>query len=153
LKKGPARVRIRSARIGDESQIEELYRQLHEDDYIGPGTAAMRRALRALLKRPDEILLVALENGRIVGTNHILIFRHLARALKPTAIVENMVVDSRARGGGVGEKLMDEALKIARRRGCYKLSLTSNRKRPRAHQFYEKFGMLRTHYGFTMYLD
>jgi GNAT superfamily N-acetyltransferase len=153
LKKGPARVRIRSARIGDESQIEELYRQLHEADYISPGATAMRRALRALLKRPDEILLVALENGRIVGTNHILIFRHLARALKPAAIIENMVVDARARGAGVGQKLMDAALKIARRRGCYRLSLTSNRKRPKAHRFYEKFGMRRTHYGFTMYFD
>jgi len=113
----------------------------------------MRRALRALLKRPDETLLVAVENRRIVGTNHILIFRHLARALKPAAIIENMVVDARARGAGVGQKLMDAALKIARRLGCYKLSLTSNRKRPRAHRFYEKFGMRRTHYGFTMYLD
>src|SRR5277367_4867571 len=89
----------------------------------------MRRALRALLKRPDEILLVALENRRIVGTNHVLIFKHLARALKPAAIIENMVVDANARGAGVGDQLMDAALKIARRRGCYKLSLTSNRKR------------------------
>ncbi len=113
----------------------------------------MRRALRALLKRPDEILLVAVENRRIVGTNHILIFRHLARALKPAAIIENMVVDARARGAGVGQKLMDAALKIARRCGCYKLCLTSNRKRPGAHRFYEKFGMRRTHYGFTMYFD
>jgi len=153
LKKRQAQVRVRSARIGDQSQIEDLYRQLHEADYISPGAAAMRRALRALLKRPDEILLVAVENRRIVGTNHVLIFRHLARALKPAAIVENVVVDARARGTGVGEKLMDAALKIARRRGCYKLCLTSNRKRPGAHRFYEKFGMHRTHHGFTMYLD
>ena len=110
MKKRQARVRIRSARIGDESQIEELYRQLHEADYISPGATAMRRALRALLKRPDETLLVAVENRRIVGTNHILIFRHLARALKPAAIIENMVVDARARGAGVSQKLMDAAL-------------------------------------------
>jgi GNAT superfamily N-acetyltransferase len=153
LKKRQAQVRIRSARIGDESQIEDLYRQLHEDDYVSPGVAAMRRGLRALLKRPDEILLVAVESRRIVGTNHVLIFRHLGRALKPAAIIENMVVDSRARGAGVGDQLMEAALKIARRRGCYKLSLTSNRKRPKAHRFYEKFGMRRTHCGFTMYLD
>ena len=100
MKKRQARVRVRSARIGDESQIEDLYRQLHEADYISPGAAAMRRALRALSKRPDEILLVAVENRRIVGTNHVLIFRHLARALKPAAIIENMVVDrTRSRRG------------------------------------------------------
>jgi GNAT superfamily N-acetyltransferase len=146
-------VRIRRARLGDERGLEDLYRQLHEGDYKSPGASKMRSAMRALLQRPDEILLVAVDHGRIVGTNHVLIFKHLARALKPSAIMENMVVDTRSRGAGVGDLLMAAALKIARRHGCYKLSLTSNRKRPRAHHFYEKFGMTRTHYGYTIYLS
>jgi GNAT superfamily N-acetyltransferase len=146
------KVRIRRARLGDERGIEDLYRQLHEGDYRSPGAAAMRRALRALLDRTDQVLLVAVEDGRIVGTNHVLIFRHLARALRPAAIVENMVVDSRRRGAGVGDLLMEAALKIARRHKCYKLSLTSNRKRPKAHGFYERFGMRHSHHGYTIYL-
>jgi GNAT superfamily N-acetyltransferase len=145
-------VRIRRARIGDERGIEDLYRQLHEGDYRSPGAAKMRRALRTVLGRADQVILVAVGDGRIVGTNHVLIFRHLARALKPAAIVENMVVDSGSRGAGVGDKLMEAALKIARRHGCYKVSLTSNRKRPSAHRFYENFGMTRTHHGYTIYL-
>jgi GNAT superfamily N-acetyltransferase len=145
-------VRIRRARLGDERGIEELYRQLHEGDYKSPGAARMRRAMRALLQRRDEILLVAAEEGQIVGTNHVLIFRHLARALRPAAIIENMAVDSRNRGAGIGDLLMEAALKIARREGCYKLSLTSNHKRPRAHNFYEKFGMTHTHHGYSIYL-
>jgi len=145
-------LRIRRARPGDERGIDDFYRQLHEGDYKSPGTANMRRAMRAVLHRPDQVLLVAVEDGSIVGTNHVLIFKHLARALKPAAIVENMIVDSRSRGAGVGDRLMEAALEIARRRGCYKLSLTSNRKRPKAHRFYEKFGMRRTHFGYTIYL-
>jgi GNAT superfamily N-acetyltransferase len=146
-------VRIRRARLGDESKIEDLYRQLHEGDYKSPGATKMRRAMRSLLLRPDEILLVAVRDGHVVGTNHILIFRHLARTLRPSAILENMVVDSRSRGAGVGDLLMEAALKVARRRGCYKLSLTSNRKRPRAHNFYENFGMTHSHKGYTIYLQ
>ncbi|MGC1398685.1 GNAT family N-acetyltransferase [Candidatus Binatus sp.] len=146
-------VRIRRARLGDESKIEDLYRQLHEGDYKSPGAIKMRRAMRSLLHRPDEILLVAVQDGHVVGTNHILIFRHLARTLRPSAILENMVVDSRSRGAGVGDLLMEAALKVARRRGCYKLSLTSNRKRPRAHNFYENFGMTHSHKGYTIYLQ
>jgi GNAT superfamily N-acetyltransferase len=145
-------LRVRRARLGDERGIEDLYRQLHEGEYKSPGAAKMRRAMRAILHRPDQVLLVAVENRKIVGTNHVLIFKHLARALKPAAIVENMVVDSRSRGSGVGDRLMEAALEIARRRGCYKLSLTSSRKRPDAHRFYEKFGMHRTHHGYTLYL-
>jgi len=157
FRRGPALarvegLRIRRARLGDECGIEDLYRQLHEGDYKSPGAANMRRAMRAVLQRPDQVLLVAVEQGNIVGTNHVLIFKHLARALRPAAIVENMVVDSRSRGTGVGDRLMEAALEIARRHGCYKLSLTSNRKRPKAHRFYEKFGMSRTHFGYTLYL-
>jgi GNAT superfamily N-acetyltransferase len=146
------RVRIRRARLGDEREIEDLYRQLHEGDYESPGATKMRRAMRLLLQRPNETLLVAVQDGHVVGTNHILIFRHLARTLRPSAILENMVVDSRSRGAGVGDLLMEAALKVARRHGCYKLSLTSNRKRPRAHNFYEKFGMTHSHHGYTLYL-
>ena len=131
--------------MGDEREIDDLYRQLHGDEYKSPGVAKMRRALRAVIRNRDQVVLVAVEDGRIVGTNHVLIFRHLARALRPAAIVENMVVDSRRRGAGVGDQLMAAALKIARRYGCYKLSLTSNRKRTNAHRFYARFGMCQTH--------
>ncbi|HEY6298920.1 MAG TPA: GNAT family N-acetyltransferase [Candidatus Binatus sp.] len=145
-------LRIRRARLGDERGIEELYRQLHEGDYKSPGAANMRRAMRAVMRRTDQVLLVAVEHGKVVGTNHVLIFKHLARALRPAAIVENTVVDSRSRGTGVGDRLMEAALEIARRHRCYKVALTSNRKRPGAHRFYEKFGMRRTHRGYSLYL-
>jgi GNAT superfamily N-acetyltransferase len=148
----PAQLKIRRARPGDEREIDSLYRQLHEGDYTSPGAVGMRRAIRAVSQRPDEALFVAVEEGRIVGTNHVLIFRHLGRALRPAAIIENMVVDSGRRGAGIGEALMDAALDVARRKGCYKLSLTSNRKRRGAHRFYENFGMNRSHHGYTIYL-
>jgi GNAT superfamily N-acetyltransferase len=145
-------VRIRRARLGDEREIDALYGQLHGDEYKSPGVAKMRRALRAVMRNRDQVVLVAIEDSHVVGTNHVLIFRHLARALRPAAIVENMVVDSRHRGAGVGDALMAAALKIARRYGCYKLSLTSNRKRINAHRFYARFGMRQTHFGYTIYL-
>jgi GNAT superfamily N-acetyltransferase len=150
MKRG--QVRIRRARLGDEREIEDLYRQLHGDEYTSPGAAKMRRALQAVMRNHDQVVLVAIADGHIVGTNHVLIFRHLARALRPAAIVENMVVDSRHRGAGVGDQLMAAALKIARRYDCYKLSLTSNRKRRNAHRFYARFGMRQTHFGYTIYL-
>jgi predicted N-acetyltransferase YhbS len=105
----PAQLKIRRARPGDEREIDSLYRQLHEGDYLSPGAAGMRRAIRAVSQRPDEALFVAVEEGRIVGTNHVLILRHLGRALRPAAIIENMVVDSGRRGAGIGEALMAAA--------------------------------------------
>ena len=112
----------------------------------------MRRAIRALARERDQTLLVAVKDGRIVGTNHVLIFRHLARGLRPAAIVENVVVDANCRGAKIGEQLMAEAVAIARRHNCYKVALTSNRKRRDAHRFYQRLGWRWTHFGYTLAL-
>ncbi len=47
---------------------------------------------------------------------------------------------------------MAAAVQIARRRDCYKLSLTSNRTRKQAHRFYERLGWRWTHRGYTLAL-
>jgi GNAT superfamily N-acetyltransferase len=143
------RVKIRRAKLGDEGAIEQLYRQLHAD-YKSPGAQRMRRAFQAMLDNPDHTILVAVKEGEILGAIHVLIFRHLARTLRPMAIVENVVVDSGSRGAGVGKRLVAAAVEIARREKCYRLSLTTNRKRKDAHRFYERLGWQRTHFCFTL---
>ena len=66
------------------------------------------------------------------------------------SIVENVVVDSGNRSAGVGKRLVEAAVKIARREKSYRLSLTTNRKRKAAHRFYERLGWRRTHFCFTL---
>ena len=122
-------------------------------DSYGVSASGFRRAFAQLKRNRDHHLLVAEINGVIVGTLHVLIFRHIGHGLRPVAIVENVVVDERSRSRGVGEALIDAAAAIARAQKCYKLSLTSNLKRLRAHKFYERLGWQRSHAGFTLPLD
>jgi GNAT superfamily N-acetyltransferase len=150
--RGAERIRIRKARESDLPALTALYAELHLDDYdYRPPTArAMRTAFDAIASNRDHHLVVAVGGGRIVGSLHVMIFRHLGHGLHPAAIVENVVVSASHRSRGIGELLIVEAARIARRRGCYKLSLTTNVKRARAHRFYERLGWCASHFGYSL---
>ena len=97
-------------------------------------------------------LLVAEEDGVVVGTMVLLIVPNFSHGALPWAIVENLVVDVGYRRRGIGRLLMEYALARAREAGCYKLQLLSSTKRWEAHRFYKKLGFKTTAYGFRMYL-
>ena len=54
-------------------------------------------------------------------------------------------------GNGIGKAMMGFALGLCRDKGCYKLVLSSNASRERAHAFYESLGFKR--HGFSFRLD
>lgn len=56
--------------------------------------------------------------------------------------IVSLVVDQRHRGKGVGKKLLEEAEKIAKQKGCEAIELTSgaHRMKSGAHAFYKELG-------------
>jgi GNAT superfamily N-acetyltransferase len=51
----------------------------------------------------------------------------------PSAIAEDVMVDPRWHGRGVGQAMMEHAMKVAQAAGAYKLALSSNAKREKPH--------------------
>jgi GNAT superfamily N-acetyltransferase len=49
--------------------------------------------------------------------------------------------------------MMNHAISEARFKGCYKVALSSNLKRERAHAFYESIGFERHGYSFLLRLE
>jgi GNAT superfamily N-acetyltransferase len=86
----------------------------------------------------------------IVGSVTLLIVPNLTYTARPFAIIENVIVDTAARGAGVGEALISRAVEIAREAGCYRVCLTSNKRRSEAHKFYERLGFKASHDGFQL---
>lgn len=152
-KRGP--VRIRRARESDLPALDALYRELHTDEYedYAPSRAKMRAAFRKVARSRDHHLLVAEHRGEVVGSVHLLIFRHLGHGTRPAAIVENVIVRSGLRSRGIGARILEAAEEIARRERCYKVALTSDVARKGAHKFYERLGWRRTHFGFSRRLE
>ncbi len=150
-----AAIRLREARAGDFAALLRLLDEMDDSMYRGRGDAGeneVRTLYEAILADPDQRLLVAEDGGRIVGSAHVMVLRHLGRSLSRSAVVEGVVVDAAYRRRGVGAALMRAAADAAREAGCYKLALTSNVARSGAHRFYSRLGWKRTHYGYSLEL-
>ena len=85
-------------------------------------------------------LLLARIDGVIVGALTLVVFP-IPSGMR--ARIEDVVVDSAARGKGVGATLTQEALGVARELGARTVDLTSRPAREAANRLYERMGFAR----------
>jgi GNAT superfamily N-acetyltransferase len=65
--------------------------------------------------------------------------------------VEYVVVDEKYRSKGIGKLMMNSVKSLAKSAGCYKIILTSDNRRERAHKFYKSLGFEASAQGFRFY--
>ena len=131
---------MRQALAADISAVLALYAQPALDDGKVLGEAAAQQLFSQFSRYPNYRLFVATEDSAVVGSYALLIMYNLAHRGMPSAIAEDVVVAPSNQGNGIGRRMMTHALTEARLAGCYKLALSSNRKRTQAHAFYESLG-------------
>ncbi|MEV6506375.1 GNAT family N-acetyltransferase [Streptomyces sp. NPDC051642] len=96
-----------------------------------------RAAVERMVSCPTNTVLVTRVEGTIVGTL-TLVMSPVPSGLRGR--VEDVVVDSAARGRGIAALLIDEALRIAREAGARTVDLTSRPDRAAANRLYERLG-------------
>ena len=95
--------------------------------------------LAEIIESDSTSMLVARVDNQIVGLLTLAVFRI------PTAVrawIEDVVVDSSARGHGVGEALNIAAIAEANRRGAKTVDLTSRPSREAANRLYQRIGVV-----------
>ncbi|MGF6886294.1 ribosomal protein S18 acetylase RimI-like enzyme [Nocardia sp. GAS34] len=95
-----------------------------------------------------QLLLVAEQAGRVVGTAQVSFLAGLSRRGPMRGQIEAVRVASGVRGSGLGTRLIEECVGRAHERGCVLVQLTSDASRTEAHRFYERLGFEPTHIGF-----
>jgi ribosomal protein S18 acetylase RimI-like enzyme len=88
----------------------------------------------------SRLLLAVDDDGTILGSLTLAIFR-IPTGLR--AWIEDVVVDTAARGRGVGEALNQEALRRAATAGATTVDLTSRPSREAANRLYQRLGFER----------
>ena len=84
------------------------------------------------------VFVAELVEGQVAGWIGAHVFRSVETA--PCAEINGLVVDLGIRSHGIGKMLIDAAEQWARRVRCHTISVRSNVKRNRAHQFYTNNG-------------
>ncbi|GAA3861114.1 GNAT family N-acetyltransferase [Streptomyces sedi] len=144
-------------RAATSDDVPEIVAMLADDplgatrespDDLAPYEAAFAR----FSADPHQRLLVAEENGRVVGTLQLAILFGLSRRGASRALIEAVRVRTDRRGAGIGGWLIRQAVEEARREGCALVQLTSDASRTDAHRFYERLGFEATHVGYKLTL-
>jgi ribosomal protein S18 acetylase RimI-like enzyme len=139
-------VQMRQATEDDLPQILAIYAQPGIDDDQVLDLAHAREMYAQFARYPNYRLFVACESEaphQVRGSYALLVMHNLAHRGQPSAVVEDVVVDAVYRSQGIGRHMMAHAIEQAREAQCYKLALSSNSRRERAHAFYESLGFER----------
>ncbi|HEX3812354.1 MAG TPA: GNAT family N-acetyltransferase [Mycobacteriales bacterium] len=120
-----------------------------ERDSTEPDSAYLS-AFEAIDADPAHLLLVADEDGEVVGTLQLSVLPGLARHGALRGQIEAVRVAAGRRGSGLGGELMRVAIEEARARGCALVQLTTDLRRERARRFYERLGFRHSHAGMKL---
>ncbi|WP_416977945.1 GNAT family N-acetyltransferase [Streptomyces sp. T028] len=111
-----------------------------------------RSALKRLSADPNQRLVVAVREGRVVGTLQLTIIPGLSRRGATRSVIEGVRVHADERGSGLGTRFIEWAIEESRRENCQLVQLTSDATRTDAHRFYERLGFAASHVGFKLQL-
>ncbi|MFE4536768.1 GNAT family N-acetyltransferase [Streptomyces scopuliridis] len=125
---------------------DPLGAQRESPDDLTPYTEAYER----LARDPNQHVVVAERDGRVIGTLQLTIIPGLSRRGATRSIIEAVRVHADERGSGLGTRFIEWAVDESRRQGCQLVQLTSDASRTDAHRFYERLGFTASHVGFKM---
>jgi GNAT superfamily N-acetyltransferase len=120
--------------------------------YEEPLPQAYYDAFEATANDPNNRHMIAEVDGNLVGTLHLVFIRGVARMGATRAQIEAVRIAAGQRGEGIGRKMIEAAIEMARERGCSLVQLTTDKTRKDAHRFYESLGFVASHEGMKLSL-
>ena len=133
---------IRQAEEKDVMDIKDLYFNFltkyppKEEQDI----EAWKQLINEINKSERLFLLVVEEDNRVVSTVQRGIIPSLTHNMRSFAVVENVVTHENYRKKGFASMLLQEAIKIAQDKNCYKIFLETGSNRESTLNFYKENG-------------
>ncbi len=134
-------LRVEEATLADVPQLNELLTILftQEADFR-PDDAKQTVGLRAILEDPSRGKILVMRDGdEVVGMVNLLFTVSTARGGR-AALLEDMIVRPTRRGAGAGSALLDAAVAEAKKCGCLRITLLTDKTNEDAMRFYARRG-------------
>ena len=144
-------------RMGDLLlQVCRVHNQGRPDLFREGGRKYSDGELKELLRDAERPILVAEdENGWVAGYAFCVYQRHQGEGSfndMTTLYLDDLCVDETCRGQHVGRALYEAVLELARKTGCYHVTLNVWSCNPDAMRFYEKCGLKQQKIGMEVIL-
>ena len=131
-------VTIRVAEVADEKLVAAYQRLTPQLSSSSPAPTADE--LAEIIRSDSATVLIAEDDkGDILGSIALVLFRI------PTGVrawIEDVVVDTEARGMGIGQALNEYAIQMAEQAGAKTIDLTSRPSREAANRLYQRLGFV-----------
>ena len=153
---------IRFAKEKDIPKILDLLSQVclvHHNgrpDIFKVGRKYSREELEVILKDAERPILVCVDEAdEVMGYCFCIYQQHMDNSVLTdikTLYIDDLCVDEALRGNHVGKKLYEAAVELARRDGCYNLTLNVWSCNDSAMKFYQAQGLLPQKIGMELIL-
>jgi GNAT superfamily N-acetyltransferase len=136
-------MQITPANASDIPALCELLNILFaQEAEFKPDNEAQSRGLARIISNPETgLIVVARQDSKVVGMVNLLYTVSTALGDR-VALLEDMVVSLNVRGSGVGSRLLEQAIQLARLDGCKRITLLTDRANEPAQRFYQKHGFV-----------
>jgi GNAT superfamily N-acetyltransferase len=146
-------------RLAMRADLPSIVRML-ADDELGsqrervesPLSQSYYSAFEQIDHDPNHELIVAEQNGKVIGTLHLMFLPSVSYQGGLRAQVESVRVDKRFQNQGIGSEMMKWTMESAKQRGAHVVQLTTHKTREDAHRFYERLGFKKSHVGMKLNL-
>lgn len=122
-------------RIFVPKDADRVFELLQDVSAYKPDAYKASELVRHFAEHKDTYACVAFSKRSLVGFGSLFVLNRVRGGR--SGVIEDVVVAAECRGQGVGRLIMEDLLKQAKKRGCFKISLECS---PISEQFYSKLG-------------
>ena len=142
---------LRLANHEDLDTLGQLYADMDGHDPLS--STVLTNIFEQIQTVPNYSIYLVEAQGLAIGTFSLLILPTMMHeGYHRSALLDSVTLLSTYRSRGIGRWMMQQAMQICRAGGCYKLMLSSNLQRNRAHNFYQSLGFQQHGWSFSLQL-